>query len=114
MKLLLSLIASNITCGYSGEFPSTDHISPPILFNSTTNDLRTSTKSVVYKRMKKSGGNKEKYALTLSIIVDVTKYNSVELQLASVGSCVIFGGYTSQHKTKARPEDSGIFGKRER
>lgn len=52
MKLLLSFIASNITCGYSGEFPSTDHISAPILFNSTTNGLMTSTKSAFCKRMK--------------------------------------------------------------
>ena len=94
MKLLLSLIASNITCGYSGEFPSTDHISAPILFNNTTKGLRTSTKSVFYKRMKNvTSGRSEECALTLSIVVDVTKYYSVELQPASVGSCVIFRGY---------------------
>jgi len=95
MKLLLSLIASNITCGYSDEFPSTDHISAPILFSSTTNGLRTSTKSVLQRNEKSDGWEKGEYALTLSIVVDVAKYNSVELQLTSVGGCVIFGGYTA-------------------
>jgi hypothetical protein len=35
------------------------------------------------------------YGLTLSIIVDVTQYNAVELQPASVGGRVIFGGYAA-------------------
>ena len=115
MKPLLSLMASNITCGYSGEFPSTDHISGPILFNSRSNGLRTSRKSGFHRGMRNAvGGRRKEYVLTLPIIVDMTQYNSIELQPTSVGSREIFGRYTAQHKTKTRPENGGILGERER
>lgn len=58
--------------------------------------------------------NKEGNTLTWTIIVNVTQYNPVELQPASMSSCVIFGGYTAQHKAKTRPENGLIPGERER